>query len=252
MIVLKSQEEIELMAKAASVTAAMLEEIPNILMPGMTTMELDRWCEDYILRHQMKPAFKGYGGFPGTACVSVNEEVVHGIPSKKRVLKDGDIISVDVGAILDGYHSDACRTFLVGDVRPEVRDLVERTKQSFFEGLKYAKVGMRTGDIGHAVQEYCEGFGYGVVRELTGHGIGTSLHQDPEVLNYGKPGHGYKLKAGMAICIEPMINLGGKEVDFLSDGWTCVTRDRKPSAHYENTILITEEGPVMTTYEEDV
>ena len=178
-----------------------------------------------------------------------HDEVVHGIPRKTRILQEGDIISVDVGAILDGYQSDACRTYMVGNVAPEVKDLVERTEKSFWIGLEYAKVGMRTGDIGHAIQEYCEGFGYGVVRELTGHGIGTTMHQDPDVPNYGRPGHGYKLKKGMAICIEPMITLGTREIEQLDDRWTIVTQDGKPASHYENTILITDEGPYLTTYD---
>ena len=254
MVEFLTSEEFELMKASGKILQEVFKACQQEIKPGMTTYDVDKIAYDIITGHGATPSFLNYGDppFPGSICASVNEEVVHGIPSKKRVLKDGDIISVDVGAILEGYHSDACRTFLVGDVKPEVVDLVERTKQSFFEGLKYAKVGMRTGDIGHAVQEYCEGFGYGVVRELTGHGIGTSLHQDPEVLNYGKAGHGYKLRAGMAICIEPMITLGRKEIEQLSDGWTVVTRDRKPAAHYENTVLITEEGPVMTTFEEGV
>lgn len=254
MVEFLNAEEFELMKASGKILQEVFRVCQQEIKPGMTTYDVDKIAYDIITGHGATPSFLNYGDppFPGSICASVNEEVVHGIPSKKRVLKDGDIISVDVGAILEGYHSDACRTFLVGEVDQEVVDLVERTKQSFFEGLKYAQVGMRTGDIGHAVQEYCEGFGYGVVRELTGHGIGTSLHQDPEVLNYGKAGHGYKLRAGMAICIEPMITLGRKEIEQLSDGWTIVTRDRKPAAHYENTILITDEGPVMTTFEEGI
>ena len=254
MVEFLTAEEFEMMKASGKILQQVFRTLDKAIVPGMTTYEVDKIAHDIIVGNGAIPSFLNYGEppFPGSICASVNEEVVHGIPSKKRVLKDGDIISVDVGAILNGYHSDACRTYLVGDVRPEVKDLVERTKQSFFEGLKYAQAGMRTGDIGHAVQEYCEGFGYGVVRELTGHGIGTSLHQDPEVLNYGKAGHGYKLKPGMAICIEPMITLGRKEIEMLNDGWTIITRDGKPAAHYENTILITEDGPVMTTYEEDV
>ena len=174
---------------------------------------------------------------------------IYRINDTQYILQEGDILSVDVGAILDGYQSDACRTYMVGEVAPEVRDLVERTEKSFWIGLEYAKVGMRTGDIGHAIQEYCEGFGYGVVRELTGHGIGTTMHQDPDVPNYGRPGHGYKLKKGMAICIEPMITLGTREIELLGDQWTIVTQDGKPASHYENTILITDEGPYLTTYD---
>ncbi|SCW37012.1 methionyl aminopeptidase [Ruminococcaceae bacterium YRB3002] len=254
MVEILTSEEFELMKASGRILQEVFRTLQGEIHPGMTTFDVDKIAHDIITGHGAVPSFLNYGEppFPGSICASVNEEVVHGIPSKRRVLREGDIISVDVGAILEGYHSDACRTYYVGEVAPEVRDLVERTKQSFFEGLKYAKAGMRTGDIGHAVQEYCEGFGYGVVRELTGHGIGTSLHQDPEVLNYGKAGHGYKLRPGMAICIEPMITLGQRYIEQLDDGWTIVTRDRKPAAHYENTILITEDGPVMTTYEEDV
>jgi len=254
MVEILTAEEFEMMKASGKILQEVFKTLEKSIKPGMSTYDVDKIAHDIIADHGAVPSFLNYGNppFPGSICASVNEEVVHGIPSQKRILKDGDIISVDVGAILNGYHSDACRTYLVGDVKPEVRDLVTRTKQSFFEGLKYAKAGMRTGDIGHAVQEYCEGFGYGVVRELTGHGIGTSLHQDPEVLNYGKAGHGYKLKAGMAICIEPMITLGKRYIEQLSDGWTIVTRDGLPAAHYENTILITEDGPVMTTFEEDV
>ncbi|MBR6960899.1 MAG: type I methionyl aminopeptidase [Clostridiales bacterium] len=254
MVEILTAEEFEMMKASGKILQEVFKTLEKSIKPGMSTYDVDKIVHDIITGHGAVPSFLNYGNppFPGSICASVNEEVVHGIPSHKRILKDGDIISVDVGAILNGYHSDACRTYLVGDVKQEVKDLVERTKQSFFEGLKYAKAGMRTGDIGHAVQEYCEGFGYGVVRELTGHGIGTSLHQDPEVLNYGKAGHGYKLKAGMAICIEPMITLGKRYIEQLSDGWTIVTRDGLPAAHYENTILITEDGPVMTTFEEDV
>ena len=208
------------------------EEFEKMKAAGKILQHVFKACRDYI-----KPG------------VATHDEVVHGIPRKSRVLEEGDIISVDVGAILDGYQSDACRTYMVGEVAPEVRDLVERTEKSFWIGLEYAKVGMRTGDIGHAIQEYCEGFGYGVVRELTGHGIGTTMHQDPDVPNYGRPGHGYKLKKGMAICIEPMITLGTREIELLDDRWTIVTQDGKPASHYENTILITDEGPYLTTYD---
>ena len=179
MIVLKSHEEIELMAKAASVTAAMLEEIPNILMPGMTTLELDHWCEDYILRHGMKPAFKGYGGFPGTACISVNEEVVHGIPTKRRVLNEGDIVSVDLGTIYKGFYSDAARTYPVGrKVSEEAQKLMDVAEGSFFEGLKFCKKGHRLGDVSHAIQTYVEANGFSVIRDYVGHGVGRELHED--------------------------------------------------------------------------
>lgn len=248
-----TNEEFEYMKKSGDILKEVFRECSKFIKPGVTTHDVDKLAYDIIRSHDAIPSFLNYGQppFPGSICASVNEEVVHGIPSKKRVLRDGDIISVDVGATLHGYHSDAARTFLVGDVAQDVRDLVERTKQSFFIGLEYAKIGNRTGDIGFAIQQYCEGFGYGVVRELTGHGIGTSLHQDPDVPNYGRAGSGQRLKKGMAICIEPMITLGTRNIEILSDDWTVVTRDNKPAAHYENTVLITEDGPVMTTYEEE-
>lgn len=248
-----TEAEFELMKASGDILKEVFRALKDFIKPGITTHDVDKLAYDIITSHGAIPSFLNYGEppFPGTACTSVNGEVVHGIPSTKRVLKDGDIISVDLGAILKGYHSDACRTYPVGNVKPEVLDLIERTKQSFFEGLKYAQVGNRTGDIGFAVQQYCEGFGYGVVRELTGHGIGTSLHQEPDVPNYGKQGKGYRLKKGMAICIEPMITLGSRYVELMDDEWTVITRDRLPAAHYENTVLITENGPVMTTYEEE-
>ena len=247
MIVLKSHEEIELMAKAASVTAAMLEEIPNILMPGMTTLELDHWCEDYILRHQMKPAFKGYGGFPGTACVSVNEEGVHGIPTKRRVLQEGDIVSVDLGTVYKGFYSDAARTYPVGKVSAEAQKLMEVCEASFCEGLKFCKKGHRLGDVAHAIQTYVESNGFSVIRDYTGHGVGRDLHEDPQIPNYGKANHGPQLVPGMVLAVEPMIAAGDDDVEVLSNGWTAVTLDRSLAAHYENTIVITEDEPRLLT-----
>ena len=247
MIVLKSQEEIELMAKAASVTAAMLEEIPNVLMPGMTTLELDRWCEDYILRHQMKPAFKGYGGFPGTACISVNEEVVHGIPARRRVLKEGDIVSVDLGTVYKGFYSDAARTYPVGQVSEEAQKLMEVAEASCFEGLKFCRKGCRLGDVSHAIQTYVESNGFSVIRDYVGHGVGRDLHEDPQIPNYGKANHGPQLVPGMVLAVEPMIAAGDYDVEVLSNGWTAVTIDRSLAAHYENTIVITEDEPRLLT-----
>ncbi len=251
MIEILTEEEFELMKESGKILQEVFKACRDQIKPGMSTHDVDKIAYDIIRGHDAIPSFLNFGTppFPGTICASVNEEVVHGIPKKSRILKDGDIISVDVGAILNGYQSDACRTYCVGDVAPEVRDLVKRTEESFFKGLEFAKPGCRTGDIGHAVQEYCESFGYGVVRELTGHGIGTEMHEDPDVPNYGKPGHGYKLKKGMAICIEPMITLGERYIEMLGDQWTISTVDGKPAAHYENTILITENGPYMTTYD---
>ena len=247
MIVLKSQEEIELMAKAASVTAAMLEEIPIILMPGMTTLELDRWCEDYIVRHQMKPAFKGYGGFPGTACISVNEEVVHGIPAKRRVLKEGDIVSVDLGTIYKGFYSDAARTYPVGKVSAEAQKLMDVAEASFFEGLQFCRKGHRLGDVSHAIQTYVESNGFSVIRDYVGHGVGRELHEDPQIPNYGKANHGPQLVPGMVLAIDPMIAAGEYDVEVLSNGWTAVTADRSWAAHYENTVVITEDEPRLLT-----
>lgn len=248
-----TSEEFEYMKASGDILKEVFRECRKFIKPGVTTHDVDKLAYDIIRSHDAIPSFLNYGEppFPGSICASVNEEVVHGIPSSKRVLKDGDILSVDVGAILHGYHSDACRTFYVGEVAPEVKKLCEVTKESFFKGLEFCKAGNRIGDIGHAVQEYCESFGYGVVRPLTGHGIGTSLHQEPDVPNFGKPGKGPRLKVGMAICVEPMITLGTERVELCSDEWTVVTADGKPAAHYENTILITENGPVMTTYEEE-
>ena len=234
MIVLKSHEEIELMAKAASVTAAMLEEIPNILMPGMTTLELDHWCEDYILR-------------PGTACISVNEEVVHGIPTKRRVLNEGDIVSVDLGTIYKGFYSDAARTYPVGKVSEEAQKLMDVAEGSFFEGLKFCKKGHRLGDVSHAIQTYVEANGFSVIRDYVGHGVGRDLHEDPQIPNYGKANHGPQLVPGMVIAVEPMIAAGEFDVEVLSNGWTAVTLDRSWAAHYENTIVITEDEPRLLT-----
>ncbi len=247
MIVLKSNEEIELMAEAASVTADMLEEIPNVLIPGMTTLELDHWCEDYILRHKMKPAFKGYGGFPGTACISVNEEVVHGIPARRRVLKEGDIVSVDLGTIHKGFYSDAARTYPVGKVSDEAAKLIRVTEECFFEGLKFCRKGFRIGDIGHAVQAHAEANGFSVIRDYVGHGVGRDLHEDPQVPNYGRANHGPQLIPGMVIAVEPMIAAGKYDVEVLGNGWTAVTCDRSLAAHYENTIVITDGEPRLLT-----
>ena len=235
MVEILTQEEFEKMKAAGKILQHVFKACRDEIKPGISTHDVDKLCYDIIRSYDAIPSFLNYGQPP--------------FPGKTRILEEGDIISVDVGAILDGYQSDACRTYMVGEVAPEVKDLVERTEKSFWIGLEYAKAGMRTGDIGHAIQEYCEGFGYGVVRELTGHGIGTTMHQDPDVPNYGRPGHGYKLKKGMAICIEPMITLGTREIELLDDRWTIVTQDGKPASHYENTILITDEGPYLTTYD---
>ena len=247
MIVIKNKSEIELMIKAGEVTADILKELPSGIKPGMSTKELDKWIEDYILRHDMKPAFKGYGGFPATACISVNEELIHGIPSKKKILREGDIVSVDLGTIYKDYYSDAARTYPVGKISEEKQKLIKVAEESFFEGLKYCKKGNRIGDVSHAIQEYVESFGFSIIRDYTGHGVGTDLHEDPAVPNYGKPGHGPKLVPGMTIAIEPMIAGGDYDVDVLDNDWTVVMSDGSMCAHYENSVVITEGEPILLT-----
>ena len=247
MIVIKSKEEIELMARAGEVTAMMLDELPRIIKPGITTKDIDHWCEQFILKHDMKPAFKGYGGFPASACVSVNEEVVHGIPSKKRVLREGDIVSVDLGTIYKDYFSDAARTYPVGKVSPEAESLMRVCEESFFEGLKFCRKGNRLGDVSHAIQKYVEQAGFSVIRDYVGHGVGRDLHEDPPVPNYGKAHHGPQLVPGMVLAIEPMIAAGDYDVDVLMNNWTAVTIDGSYAAHYENTVVITEDEPRLLT-----
>lgn len=247
MIVIKSKREIELMREPCKVTAQLLADLEDFVKPGVTTMEISEFADRVISEHGMHPTFKGYGGFPEAACVSVNSEVIHGIPSKARVLEEGDIVSVDVGATYKGYNSDAARTFAVGTVSDEAKKLIEVTRQSFFEGIKYAMEGYRIGDIGNAIQSYVEGFGMGVVREYTGHGTGSKLHEDPYIPNYGKPGKGTRIERNMTLAIEPMITLGDYEVRTLPNDWTVVTNDGSLSAHYENTILVTDgEAEILT------
>lgn len=247
MITVKSSEELAIMRKACIITGDVLKFLEDKIKPGVTTKELDRLAEKFIRDRNAYPSFKGYRGYPATLCVSIDDEVVHGIPSDKRRLEEGSIVSIDVGAYFNGFHGDAARTFPVGKVSSEKLKLIEVTKQSFFEGIKFAKSGNRIGDIASAIQNYCESFGYSVVRALTGHGIGREMHEDPEVPNFGKAGHGVRLSANMTIAVEPMINLGRYEVDFLSDGWTVRTKDKLPSAHYENTIAITDgEAEILT------
>ncbi|MGN0213096.1 MAG: type I methionyl aminopeptidase [Muribaculaceae bacterium] len=237
MIYLKTDEEIELLRQANLVVARTLAEVAKVIAPGVTTLKLDAVAEEYIRSQGAVPGFKGYGGFPGTLCVSVNENVVHGIPSN-YALREGDIVSVDCGAVKDGFNGDSTYTFCVGEVAEEVKDLLRTTKESLYVGIEKAVEGNRIGDIGHAVQEYCEKRGYSVVRELCGHGVGKHLHEDPDVPNYGRKGTGPLIKNGMVIAIEPMINMGSKNIVIERDGWTCRTKDRKPSAHFEHTIAI--------------
>ncbi len=240
MINLKTREEIELMRVANQLVGKTLAEVSKYIKEGVTTLELDRIAEEFIRDNGAIPAFKGYGGFPGTLCTSVNDVVVHGIPSDKTVLKNGDIVSLDCGTIKDGFVGDSAYTFAVGEIAPETAQLLTVTKEALFKGIESAQVGKRIGDVGAAVQQHSEKFGYGVVREMVGHGIGREMHEDPQVPNYGRRGTGPKIVNGMCICIEPMVNMGVKTLKFDNDGWTCRTRDGKPSAHFEHCIAIIE------------
>ena len=241
MITLKSKREIELLKEAGHIVYLTHQYLRPHIKAGIKTKELDRLAEEFIRSKGATPSFKGYEGFPSTLCISINDEVVHGFPSD-RVLQDGDIISIDCGTILNGFVGDSAYTFCVGEVRRDVLDLLKTTKESLYEGIRNAIIGHRIGDISNAVQTYCETRGYSVVRELVGHGIGRKMHEDPEVPNYGRKGSGPLLKAGMCICIEPMINMGTRHVVFEKDGWTVRTKDRKCSAHFEHCIAIREEG----------
>jgi methionyl aminopeptidase len=247
MIIIKTDKEIEYMRQAGKVVANTLLKLEEVVKPGITTLELDRIAEEYIVKQNAKPSFKGYCGFPGSICTSINKEVVHGIPSKKVVLQEGDIVSVDCGAILNGYQGDAARTFAVGKISKEAQKLIEVTKESFFKGVEKAVVGNRLTDISAAIQTYVESFGYSIVREYVGHGIGKDMHEDPEVPNYGRPGRGPKLTKGIMIAIEPMVNAGKYRVETESNDWTVVTIDGSLSAHYENTVAILDNGPEILT-----
>jgi len=246
-VLLKSPAELEKMRRAGAVVAQVLVEIAELVKPGATTADLDLFAQTRTKELGAKPAFKGYHGFPATLCVSVNEEVVHGIPSKKRILKEGDIVGIDFGVILDGWFGDSARTFAVGKIAPEAQKLLEITEKSLHLGIEQARAGQHLFDIGHAVQNFVESHGYSVVREFVGHGIGKSLHEDPQVPNFGIRGKGMLLKPGMVLAIEPMINAGKPEVRVLSDGWTAVTVDKALSAHFEHTVAITEQGPEILT-----
>ena len=247
MITIKSKSEIEKMRLACKITGDVLKELEKHIKPGVTTKQLDKIALNYIVSRGAKPSFLNYNGFPGSICASRNDEVVHGIPSTNAKLTEGDIISIDVGAYIDGFHGDAARTFPVGKVSNEAMRLIEVTKESFFEGIKYAKHGGKLGDISAAIQEHVEKNGFSVVRDLVGHGIGKNLHEDPNVPNFGKAGKGVKLAAGMTLAIEPMVNAGEYDVCVLEDDWTVVTEDGSLSAHYENTILITKDGCEILT-----
>ncbi len=240
---IKSEREIELMREAGRILARVHEELGKMIKPGISTMEIDRAGEHMIRGYGCIPSFKNYNGYPASICVSVNDEVVHGIPNKHRILHEGDIVSLDAGVIYNGYHSDAARTHAVGKITPEAEQLVKVTKECFFEGIKYARAGNHLNDISSAIQAYAEHFGYGVVRDLVGHGVGRALHEDPEVPNFAQKRRGIRLRPGMTLAIEPMINMGRADVVWLDDNWTVVTDDGSFSAHYENTILITEGEP---------
>ncbi len=247
MITRKSTREIELMKEAGRIVALAHQAVKDNVKVGMSTHDIDTIVEQVVVSNGATPSFKGYGGFPGSACTSINEEVVHGIPSKERILKQGDILKVDIGANYKGYHGDSAWTYPVGEITEETKQLLEVTEASLFEGLKHAKAGNRLTDISHAIQTYAESKGFSIVREFVGHGIGKNLHEDPQIPNYGPPGKGPTLKPGMVLAIEPMVNSGKKEVKVLSDGWTAVTVDRSNSAHYEHTVLITEESYMLLT-----
>ena len=250
MIVLKTGRELSVMREACRISAGALQLVGKAIEPGITTAELDKIAENYIRSKGAVPNFKNYQGYPATACISVNNEVIHGIPSKKRVIKQGDIVSVDLGALFNGYHGDNAATFACGDVSEEAKRLMDATRESLYEGIKAAVAGGRIGDIGHAVQSYIEARGYSVVRKFVGHGIGTKLHEAPEVPNFGAPSRGIRLMPGMTLAIEPMVNAGGSDVEILPDGWTVLTKDGSLSAHFEHTVAITSSGPQIMTIPE--
>jgi methionyl aminopeptidase len=249
MIHIKTDEEVEIQRESSLLVGKTLAEVAKIIRPGIKTIDLDKVAETFIRDNGAEPGFKGYGGFPGTLCISVNEEVVHGIPGN-RELKDGDIVSVDCGTLKNGFYGDSAYTFAVGEVDEEVLLLLKRTKESLYLAIEQAVVGKRIGDIGYAVQHYVEGYGYTVVRELVGHGVGRNLHEKPEVPNFGRRGSGIKLKSGMALAIEPMINLGSQHVVQEDDGWTFRTMDRKPSAHFEHDVVVRPgKADILSTFE---
>ena len=247
MIVLKNAAQIADMREAGKITGEALALAGEAVRPGITTYELDLMIRKCIEKHGAKPSFLGYGGFPGSACISINDQVIHGIPSKKAVLCDGDIVKIDVGAYYRGFHGDSANTFAVGEVSSQAKRLIEVTKESFYRGVAAIGEGARIGDIGHAIDSFVRENGYSVVRKYIGHGVGRDLHEDPEVPNFGTPGRGQRLCAGMVIAIEPMVNVGTHEVKELSDGWTVVTSDGKLSAHYEHTVAVTGNGAMLLT-----
>ncbi|MEA4973539.1 Methionine aminopeptidase 1 [bioreactor metagenome] len=246
-ITIKTQEQIEKMRIAGGILADLIEILKDMIRPGVTTNELDKVAEDFIRSRGAEPSFLGYGGYPNSLCTSVNEEIVHGIPGDRK-LKNGDIISIDMGAYINGYHGDCARTYGVGEISEEAQKLIDVTQQSFFEGIKFAKSGNHLYEISAAVQDYAETFGFGVVRDYVGHGIGRNMHEDPSIPNYRQIGRGPKLQKGMVIAVEPMITAGSYKCRVLKDGWTAVTRDGSNAAHYENTVLITDDEPELLTF----
>jgi methionyl aminopeptidase len=246
-VTIKSEKEIELMREAGRILAIVHEELRDFIRPGISTLDIDKKGYEIIKSYGCIPSFLNYNGYPASICVSINDEVVHGIPNKKRILKEGDIVSLDAGVIYKGYHSDAARTYGVVEISKEARDLIDVTRESFFEGMKFAKEGNYLFEISAAIGKYANSHGYGVVRDLCGHGIGMALHESPEIPNYEMLRRGPKLRAGMTLAIEPMINQGTWQVDFMDDGWTVLTKDRKLSAHYENSIAITDSDPIILT-----
>ncbi len=249
MIQLKTDEEIEIQRQSSLLVGKTLAEVAKLIKPGVKTGELDKVAEEFILDHGAVPGFKGYGGFPATLCISVNDEVVHGIPGD-RELKDGDIVSIDCGTLMNGFYGDSAYTFAVGNVDSEVLELLKRTKESLYLAIEQAVAGKRVGDIGNAVQKHVESFGFSVVRDLVGHGVGRNLHESPEVPNYGRRGSGVKLKKGMCLAIEPMVNLGVKEVTQDKDGWTIRTADAKPSAHFEHDVAVrNSKADILSTFD---
>lgn len=247
MITLKSEREIALMREAGHIVALAHKAVKEAIKPGISTYELDKIAYDIIIKNGATPSFLNYNGFPATICASINEVVIHGIPSKKTILKDGDIISIDIGACYHGYHGDSAKTHPVGNVSEEKLKLIEVTKQSLFEGLKFARPNNRLSDISHAIETYAKKFGYSVVLDYTGHGVGHAMHEDPAIPNYGPEGHGPILRKGMTLAIEPMVNIGTHRIKVLKDNWTVVTQDKKPSAHYEHSIVITDDGYEILT-----
>lgn len=242
-VTIKSEREINLMREAGKILARVHEELAKEVHAGMSSYEIDKKCEEIIRSYDCIPSFLGYEGYPGSVCISINDEVVHGLPSKDKIIQEGDIVSLDTGVIWKGYQSDAARTIAIGEISKEAQQLIEVTKQSFFEGIKFAKEGNHLYDISGAIGDYAEKFGYGVVRDLVGHGIGTEMHEDPQIPNFRQKRRGMKLQAGMTLAIEPMINMGRPDVAWTDDDWTVVTDDGSLSAHYENTILITKGEP---------